>query len=157
MKLTVLLIAAAVLLVVAIAYLGGQAVEQSRTNPVTAATTTSSSTSSQYPIKEIYAVEKSVSAYLEITNVEEKTGYLEVIIELKYAPSSMADSGDAFTQAEAFTGAIAGETVEVLNQHGFQTDVFVWAYVRSGNGEAVILGNTAYDSSSGSYTFEKYQ
>ena len=156
MKLTALLIAAAVILVAAIAYLGGQAVEQSRGTSETTTSTTSSSTSSQYPIKEIYAIEKSVSAYCEITSVEEKTGYLEVIIELKYTSDSLI-SGDAFTQAEALTGAIAGKTVEVLDQHGFQTDVFVWAYVRSGNGEAIILGNTRYDSSSGSYTFEKYQ
>jgi hypothetical protein len=144
MKLTALLIAAAVILVAAIAYLGGQAVEQSRTNPRNAAPTTSA----QYPIKEIYAIEKRVSG-LDITKVEEKTGYLEVLIEIT--------SGNAFAQAEAWTGAIALETVEVLDQHGFQTDVFVWAYVRSGNGEAIILGNTRYDSSSGSYTFEKYQ
>jgi hypothetical protein len=153
MKLKVLLIAAAVLLVVAIAYLGGQAVEQSRTTPGTAASTTSH----QYPIKEIYSIEKRVSEYLEITRVEEKTGYLEVLIELKYAPNSVTNLGDAFTQAETWTGAIAVETVKVLNQRGFQLDVLVWAYVRSGNGEAIILGNTRYDSSSGSYTFEKYQ
>jgi hypothetical protein len=150
MKLTALLIAAAVVLVAAITYLGGQAVEQSRANPETAAPTTSSSTSSEYPIKEIYSIEKSVSAYCEITSVEEKTDYLEVIIELKSAASSIANP------AEALTGALAREIVEVLDQHGFQTDVFVWAYVRSGNGEAIILGNTRYDSSSGSYTFEKY-
>lgn len=153
MKLTVLLIAAAVLLVVAITYLGGQAVEQSRTNPRNAASTTSA----QYPIKEIYAIEKRASDYFEITSVEEKTDYLEVIIELKYAPDSMTNSGDAFAQAENWTGALAVETVKVLDQHGFQTDVFVWAYVRSGNGEAIVLGNTIYDSSSGSYTFEKHQ
>jgi maltose-binding protein MalE len=156
MKLTALLIAAAVILVAVIAYLGGQAVEQSRGTSETTTSTTSSSTSSQYPIKEIYAIEKSVSAYCEITSVEEKTDYLEVIIELKYTSDSLI-SGDAFTQAEALTGAIALRTVEVLDQHGFQTDVFVWAYVRSGNGEAIILGNTRYDSSSGSYTFAKYQ
>jgi hypothetical protein len=153
MKLKVLLIAAAVLLVVAIAYLGGQAVEQSRTTPETAVSTTSP----QYPIKEIYSIEKRASDYLEITRVEEKTGYLEVLIELKYAPNSVTNLGDAFAQAETWTGAIAGETVKVLNQRGFQLDVLVWAYVRSGNGEAIVLGNTRYDSSSGSYTFEKYQ
>jgi hypothetical protein len=153
MKLTVLLIAAAVLLVVAIAYLGGQAVEQGRTTPEIAVSTTSP----QYPIKEIYSIEKRVSDYLKITKVEEKTGYLEVTIELKYTAESMTKFGDAFAQAEIWTGGIAGETVKVLNQHGFQLDVLVWAYVRSGNGEAIVLGYTRYDSSSGSYTFEKYE
>lgn len=150
MKLTVILIIVAVILVAGIAYLGGQAVEQSRTTPETTESTTST-TSSQCPIKEIYAIEKSVSDYLEITRVEEKTDYLEVLIELKSAASSIANP------AEALTGAIAGKTVEVLNQHGFEPDVFVWAYIRSGNGEATILGHTEYDSSSGRYTFERYQ
>jgi hypothetical protein len=151
MKLTVLLIAAAVFLVVAIAYLGGQAVEQGQTSPKT----TVSTTSPQYPIKEIYSIEKRVSDYLEITRVEKKADYLEVMIELKNTPEAMTNSGDAFSQAETWTGAIAGEAVKVLNQHGFQLDVWVWAYVRSGNGEAIVLGSTRYDSSSGSYTFEK--
>jgi hypothetical protein len=143
MKVTALLIAAAVILVAAIAYLGGQAVEQSRTNPENAVSTTST----KYPIKEIYAIENRVSDYLMITSVEKKTDYLEVIIELKY---------QAQYEPEGWTEAIAGETVKILNQHGLKTDVLVWAYVRS-NDKAIILGNTRYDSGSGSYTFEEYQ
>jgi hypothetical protein len=143
MKSTVLLIAAAVFLVAAIAYLGGQAVEQGRTSPETAVPTTSA----QYPINEIYSIEKRVSDYLMITSVEKKADYLEVMIELKY---------NAQSQAEGWTRAIALETVEILNQHGLQSDVLVWAYLRLG-GEAIIFGNTRYDSSSGSYTFEEYQ
>ena len=113
----------------------------------------------QSAIDEIYAISQDeiVSRHIEVTRVEDKSGYCYIMIDIKYIPELITNLEDAFTQAEIYTNAVAQDTVKILNKHGIDEDVSVWAELPLGNNEVALLGNTWYDAELKSYKWNRYK
>jgi len=110
-------------------------------------------------VNEIYAIsqDETVGRYIEVRQVEDKGEYLYVGINIKYDPEIIAKLEDAFIQAEVYTDAVAQDTVKIINKHGIDKDVSVWAQLPLGNNEVALLGNTWYDAKLKSYNFKRYK
>ena len=113
----------------------------------------------QSAIDEIYTItqDETVNKYIKVIDTEDKPGYFVVTVEIKYVPAVMSNLEDAYSQAEMFTPIVARNTVEILNEYGFNKDVSVWGRLIFSEDEIVLLGNTWYDASSNSYRFERYK
>jgi len=113
----------------------------------------------QSAIDEIYSIsqDETVGRYIEVRKIEDRGDYLYVGINIKYDPEIIAELEDAFIQAEVFTDAVAQNTVKIINEHGIDKDVSVWAQLPLGDNEVALLGNTWYDAKLKNYNFERYK
>jgi len=113
----------------------------------------------QSAIDEIYAIcqDETVARCIEVRKIEDKGDYLHVGINIRYDPEIIAELEDAFIQAEVFTDAVAQDTVKIINEHGIDKHVSVWARLPLGDDEVALLGNTWYDARLKSHNFERYK
>ena len=124
--------------------------------PDSGGSTTSEQTVPRGAIDEVYALDEEADKYIEVLEAEDTRWHFKVRLTVKYVPAVMPDLEDAYSAAEAFTHAIAEETVAVLARYGIDKDVSVWAELPLGEGKVAILGNTRYSAERQSYRFERF-
>jgi len=110
-------------------------------------------------IDEIYAMNEDelISKYAEVKEVQDRKDYCYIMVYIKFVPEEVTNLEDAYVQAELFTGTFAESAVKILNEHGINEDVLVWAQLPLEDGEVTVLGHTGYDSTLESYNFERYE